>query len=101
INRNGWSRPDPMTATKEVICPAVRRLLTVLAFPVGMPLRTFPFFLGCSQISYTSPVVVNIYPGVFTGIGVARGMLGLHNAYLKLSQTVRDNEFPVEMRLRN
>ncbi|KAF9644488.1 hypothetical protein BDM02DRAFT_3121841 [Thelephora ganbajun] len=64
-------------------------------------LCTFQFFLGYFQISYTSPVVVSIYPGVLTGVCVVRGILGLRNAYLKWSQTVRDKEFLVEMRLRN
>ena len=36
INRNGWSRPDPMTATKEVIGPAVGGLLAMLSLPVGV-----------------------------------------------------------------
>ncbi|KAF9645856.1 hypothetical protein BDM02DRAFT_3189367 [Thelephora ganbajun] len=42
-----------------------------------------------------------IYRGVFTGVGVVRGILELHDAYLKWSQTVRDKAFLVEMRLRN
>lgn len=50
---------------------------------------------------YTSPVVTSIYPGIFAGVGVIRGIWGLHKVYLKWSQAVRDKEFLVEMRLRN
>lgn len=112
-----------MTATKEVIGPAVGGLLAMLSLPVGMLwmfkiffkmlidhkvtdrlLCTFqyPFeLLGCSQIFYASPVVTSIYPGIFAGVGIARGIWGLKQAYLKWSQAVRDKEFLVEMRLRN
>ena len=50
---------------------------------------------------YTSLVVTSIYPGIFAGVGVIRGIWGLHKVYLKWSQAVRDKEFLVEMRLRN
>ena len=53
------------------------------------------------QISYASPVVTSIYPGIFAGVGVIRGIWGLHKVYQKWSQAVRDKEFLVEMRLRN
>ena len=53
------------------------------------------------QLFYTSPAVTSIYPGIFAGVGVARGIWGLHKVYLKWSQAVRDKEFLVEMRLRN
>ena len=55
----------------------------------------------CSQLLNTSPVVTNVYPGIFVGVGIARGAWGLFKMYLKWSQTVRDKEFLVEMRLRN
>ena len=48
-----------------------------------------------------SPPVTSIYPGIFAGVGVIRGIWGLHKVYLKWSQAVRDKEFLVEMRLRN
>jgi len=43
----------------------------------------------------------SIYPGIFAGVGIARGIWGLRMMYWKWSQTVRDKEFLVEMRLRN
>ncbi|KAF9643451.1 hypothetical protein BDM02DRAFT_3132426 [Thelephora ganbajun] len=98
INRNGWSRPDPMTATKEVIDPTVGGLLAVLAFPAGM---SWMFRLLTNYRITNRALFVSIYPGVFTGVGVVRGMLGLRNAYLKWPQTVQEKEFLVEMRLRN
>lgn len=108
-----------MTATKEVIGPAVGGLLAMLSLPVGLlwmfktltndhitdrSLCEFqsphdPFVRP--QTFCASPVVTSIYPGIFAGVGVVRGIWGLHKVYLKWSQAVRDKEFLVEMRLRN
>jgi E3 ubiquitin-protein ligase MARCH6 len=33
INRNGWTRPDPIMATKEVIAPTIAGLLGMLLLP--------------------------------------------------------------------
>jgi len=98
INRNGWSRPDPMTATKEVIGPAVGGLLAMLCFPVGLLwiLKMLSKVPATDRILFT-----NVYPGIFIGVGIARGIWGLHIVYMKWSQSVRDKEFLVEMRLRN
>ncbi|KAF9642497.1 hypothetical protein BDM02DRAFT_3193119 [Thelephora ganbajun] len=74
INRSGRSRLHPMTATKEAIGPAVEAHRVLF---------------------------ISIYRGVFTGVGVVRGILELHGAYLKWSQTAWDKEFLVEMRLKN
>ena len=105
-----------MTATKEVIGPAVGGLLAMLTFPVallwvlkaitkypstGRTLCAFKFPFDRSQLLNTSPVVTVIYPGIFAGVGIVRGILGIHRMYLKWSQTVRDKEPLVEMRLRN
>jgi len=105
-----------MTATKEVIGPAVGGLFAMLCCPVGMlwilkmltkspatdrTLCMFQSFLGRPQISNASSVVTSIYPGIFMGAGIARGIWGLHLMYLRWSQAVRDKEFLVEMRLRN
>jgi len=105
-----------MTATKEVIGPAVGGLLAMLAFPVALlwaleaitkypktdrTLCTSQSAFYRSQLLNTSPIVTNIYPGIFVGVGIARGAWGLFKMYLKWSQTVRDKEFLVEMRLRN
>ena len=58
-----------------------------------------PFY--CSQLLNTSPTVTSIYPGIFAGVGIVRGVWGIHKMYLRWSQAVRDKEFLVEMRLRN
>jgi len=98
INRNGWSRPDPMTATKEVIGPAVGGLSAMLIFPIVLlwVLEVITKYPSTDRTLFTS-----IYPGIFAGVGVVRGIWGMHKMYLKWSQTVRDKEFLVEMRLRN
>lgn len=105
-----------MTATKEVIGPAVGGLLAMLLFPAGLlwvsksicgvpitdrTLCAFRFPLNRSKVTNKSSVVATIYPGIFTGVGVLRGAFGLVGVYLKWAQTVRDKEFLVEMRLRN
>jgi len=98
INRNGWSRPDPMIATKEVIGPAVGGLLAMLSFPVALlwVLKTITKYPSTDRTLFTS-----IYPGIFVGVGIVRVIWTLHRMYMKWSQTVRDKEFLVEMRLRN
>jgi len=58
-----------------------------------------PFYR--SQLFNTSPIVTSIYPGIFAGVGIVRGVWGIHKMYLRWSQMVRDKEFLVEMRLRN
>jgi len=98
INRNGWSRPDPMTATKEVIGPAVGGLLAMLSLPVGL---LWMFKTLTNEHITDRSLFTSIYPGIFAGVGVIRGIWGLHKVYLKWSQAVRDKEFLVEMRLRN
>jgi len=98
INRNGWSRPDPMTATKEVIGPAVGGLLAMLAFPVGL---LWMFKTATNGHITDRSLFTGIYPGIFAVVGMVRGIWGLHKMYLKWSQSVRDKEFLVEMRLRN
>lgn len=105
-----------MTATQEVIGPAVGGLLAMLAFPVGLlwmfktvtndqitdrSLCAFRSLLDRPQIPDASPAVTGIYPGIFAIVGIVRGIWGLHKMYLKWSQSVRDKEFLVEMRLRN
>ncbi|KAF9643061.1 hypothetical protein BDM02DRAFT_3104913, partial [Thelephora ganbajun] len=88
----------PTTTTKEVISPAVGGLFAMLIIPVGM---LWVFKLPINHRITDRALFVSIYSGVFTGVGVARGILGLHNAYVKRSQTIRDKEFLVEMRSRN
>lgn len=60
-------------------------------------------FLSCliSSRSYYSPVVINVYPRIFAGAGLIRlGVTG-SGALSRWSQSIRDTEFLVEMRLRN
>lgn len=46
-------------------------------------------------------LVINIYPAIFAGAGIGRAIWSLHEVYGKWSQSVRDKEFLIEMRLRN
>jgi len=64
-------------------------------------LCAFQFPLDHPHILNRPPIVTSIYPGIFAGVGMVRGIWGIHKMYLEWSQTVRDKEFLVEMRLRN
>ncbi|KAF8880202.1 hypothetical protein BD779DRAFT_1549951 [Infundibulicybe gibba] len=69
ITNNGWTHPDPVTATKEVLGP----------------LR----------------LVMHIYPAIFMLVGLLRSAMVLFDLLSSWSQSIRDKEFLVEMRLRN
>lgn len=45
--------------------------------------------------------VLHVYPGIFTLAGLAQAVIALSRAMGSWSQTIRDKEFLVEMRLRN
>jgi len=62
--------------------------------------KLFPL-LSCHHRSDHSPVVMHVYPGIFAGAGLVRlGVTG-SKALARWSQSIRDTEFLVEMRLRN
>ena len=42
-----------------------------------------------------------MYPGIFTGVGIAHATFAFSKVARSWSQTIRDKEFVVEMRLRN
>jgi len=95
---NGWTHPDPRHATKELILPLLACLLTMLLFPAGtvyvlrellhVPLdKTFLF--------------VHVYPGIFAVVGLSRIVFSAMIVLSGWSQSVRDKEFLVEMRLQN
>ena len=45
--------------------------------------------------------VLHVYPGIFTAAGLVHGAFALTKVVGSWSQTIRDKEFLVEMRLRN
>lgn len=109
-----------MRATTEVIAPVCAGLLGMIVFPAAIlwsasRLVTLPMdgdFL-CKHPSLPSPpdreqiadircmAVVHVYPGIFTLAGLGHGAWVLSKVTRSWSQTIRDKEFLVEMRLRN
>ncbi|KAI0642432.1 hypothetical protein C8Q79DRAFT_917921 [Trametes meyenii] len=98
VFRNGWLRMDPINATREVIAPISIGLLGMIILPAAcvwaathlVPLPIDGDFL-----------FLHVYPGIFTLAGLGHAMWVLSRAMTSWSQTIRDKEFLVEMRLRN
>ncbi|OJT03305.1 ERAD-associated E3 ubiquitin-protein ligase doa10 [Trametes pubescens] len=96
--RNGLAHLDPMRATTEVIAPACAGLLGMIVFPAAS--------LWATSRLVTLPMdgdflFVHVYPGIFTLAGLGHGAWVLSKVTRSWSQTIRDKEFLVEMRLRN
>ncbi|TFK39450.1 hypothetical protein BDQ12DRAFT_704973 [Crucibulum laeve] len=99
ITSNGWTRPDPITATKEVIGPVVGGLLGMILFP-GAVFR-FAQYLFPNIALDDKFIFMHVYPGIFMLAGLFRSGVVLYDLLSSWSQSVRDKEFLVEMRLRN
>ncbi|KAH9987162.1 hypothetical protein BJV74DRAFT_885714 [Russula compacta] len=98
IKAHGWTNPEPFSATAEVIAPLVIGLMGMLALPPAVVVllrRVVPV-----QVDQRF-ILMHIYPGIFASAGIIRlGMTG-SGALSHWSQSIRDTEFLVEMRLRN
>ncbi|KAJ7708893.1 hypothetical protein B0H17DRAFT_1174191 [Mycena rosella] len=99
ITNNGWTHPEPITATKEVIGPLVFGLLGMILLPGGVFLLAqhfIPFIPKNSRLLF-----MEVYPAIFViaaGIRFGAVLLEMLGTW---SQSIRDKEFLVEMRLRN
>ncbi|KAH9849834.1 hypothetical protein C2E23DRAFT_837455 [Lenzites betulinus] len=96
--RNGWTHLDPMRATTEVIIPVSAGLVGMIVFPAAV--------LWTAMRLVTLPMdgdflFLHVYPGIFTLAGLGHAVWVLSRATRSWSQTIRDKEFLVEMRLRN
>ncbi|KAI0630807.1 hypothetical protein C8Q77DRAFT_228608 [Trametes polyzona] len=96
--RNGWIHLDPVRATTEVILPVSGGLLGMIILPAAC--------LWAATRLVTLPMdgdflFVHVYPGIFTLAGLGHAMWVLSKLTRSWSQTIRDKEFLVEMRLRN
>lgn len=98
IKAHGWTNPEPLSATVEFIVPLLVGLSGMLALPPVIvvllrhliPLRVDQRF-----------IFMHVYPGIFAAAGLIRlGVTG-SKALSRWSQSIRDTEFLVEMRLRN
>ena len=118
IMTHGWTRPDPVSATKEVIGPLAGGLLGMIFFP-GLVFRTVQYFLPnvsldnrfmCKLLifnntrihnSIIASIVMHVYPTVFVFAATLRSAVVAFDLLSSWSQTIRDKEFLVEMKLRN
>jgi len=95
----GWTRPDPVLATKEVIAPLVGGFLGMILFP-GTVFRLLQHYFPNMPLDNRF-MFMHIYPSVFVLAGAFRTAITLYGILSAWSQAIRDKEFLVEMRLRN
>ncbi|KAJ2917102.1 hypothetical protein MD484_g3273, partial [Candolleomyces efflorescens] len=98
IMANGWVRLDPIAATKEVIAPLLGGLLGMILVPgLGVQLiqRLVPAFAPHKN------EIFNLYPAIFMVAGLIRSSFVVYDILASWSQTIRDKEFLVELRLKN
>ncbi|KAG8215068.1 hypothetical protein J3R82DRAFT_8489 [Butyriboletus roseoflavus] len=95
---NGWAHPDPRHATKELIIPLLVGLVTLLLLPAGTVyvLREFLHVSLSKKFLF-----VHVYPGIFAVISLSRVVVSAMTVLSSWSQSIRDKEFLVEMRLQN
>ena len=117
VVRNGLAHPDPVRATKYVIGPLIVGLLGMILLPPAVlwcitRVVTLPMdgdflcehscLLSVSGIANAvSLLVLHVYPGIFTIAALAHAAYAMRRVMDSWSQTIRDKEFVVEMRLRN
>ncbi|KAI0085732.1 hypothetical protein BDY19DRAFT_964078 [Irpex rosettiformis] len=98
IRRNGWTHLDPIAATKDVIGPLVVGLLGMVVLPPAILWGIFRAF----RLDVDEHILfLHVYPSIFTLAAVIQGAIALQNMLSTWSQTVRDKEFLVDMRLQN
>ncbi|EGN95092.1 hypothetical protein SERLA73DRAFT_61388 [Serpula lacrymans var. lacrymans S7.3] len=98
ITHKGWTRPDPLTATKEVIGPLTGGFLGMVLLPAAMVWAARHFLALPIDNKFT---LLHVYPGIFAVAGLARSLVVSVRLLSSWSQSIRDKEFLVEMRLRN
>ncbi|KAF7345383.1 RING-CH-type domain-containing protein [Mycena venus] len=99
ITNNGWTHPEPVTATREVIGPVTFGLLGMILLPGSA------FFLAQHFIPIIPKngrlLFMEVYPAIFVVVAGVRFGAVLIEMLGTWSQAIRDKEFLVEMRLRN
>ena len=114
---NGWTHPNPITATKEVIAPLIGGFLGMIILPAAGVWATGHFLDVSAESNFTSKCVLSgdwqmiikqamcsvkyVYPGIFLAVGLVRLTMISTRLLSSWSQSIRDKEFLVEMRLRN
>ncbi|KAA1468915.1 hypothetical protein DENSPDRAFT_834409 [Dentipellis sp. KUC8613] len=98
IRQRGWSSPDPIAATAEVIGPVILGLSAMLLVPPVLFYQLQQYF----QFQLDSKFIfMHVYPGIFAVAGFGSSVMSSYNLLSSWSQSIRDKEFLVEMRLRN
>ncbi|KAH9840035.1 uncharacterized protein C8Q71DRAFT_474546 [Rhodofomes roseus] len=98
IIRGGWTHPDPYRATRDVIAPLTFGLLGMLFFPAGVLWALRNIFMIPIGDDF---LFLHVYPSIFTIAGFGHTAYVLSRVYGSWSQSIRDKEFLVEMRLQN
>ncbi|KAH7924153.1 hypothetical protein BV22DRAFT_1091457 [Leucogyrophana mollusca] len=98
ILNNGWTHPDPHAATTEVIAPLAGGFLGMLVLPavVIWSVRHFWHVPVSNKFMF-----MHAYPGIFAVAGLSRAVIAAVGVLSSWSQSIRDKEFLVEMRLQN
>jgi len=98
IANNGWTHPDPWKATNEIIGPVTGGLTLLLLFPAAV---VWGLRQTLSLPIDSKFIFMHVYPGLFAVVGFGRSIMAGMALLSTWSQTIRDKEFLVEMRLRN
>ncbi|KDQ26811.1 hypothetical protein PLEOSDRAFT_1066099 [Pleurotus ostreatus PC15] len=99
IMNHGWTNPDPVTATKEVIGPTMLGLSGMIALP-AMLFLIANTYAPSLQLG-AKATFIYVYPVIFALVAVSGAVSLMYKSLLAWSQAVRDKEFLVEMRLQN
>ncbi|KAF7309457.1 RING-CH-type domain-containing protein [Mycena indigotica] len=99
IMNNGWTHPEPVAATKQVIGPLTFGLMGMIFLPGGVFVlvrRYLPLVSSNSKLLF-----MEVYPAIFVAAACIRFGSVIVDMLGTWSQAIRDKEFLVELRLRN
>ncbi|KAJ3916024.1 hypothetical protein F5877DRAFT_47423, partial [Lentinula edodes] len=101
IKRNGWTHPDPIAATKDVIAPVAGGLTGMIVLP-GLVFYVVDYFFPLVGHHVNNQFLFTyVYSSLFCLAGLTHTFIILREMLASWSQAVRDKEFLVEMRLKN
>ncbi|KAJ3801118.1 hypothetical protein GGU11DRAFT_675866 [Lentinula aff. detonsa] len=101
IKRNGWTHPDPIAATKDVIAPVAGGLTGMIILPGLVFCAVVQLFPLVGDYVSDNFLFTYVYSSLFCLAGLTHTFVILREMLASWSQAVRDKEFLVEMRLKN